>query len=165
MYREFFLKGSPSRYKPVLTRSAAIRKAAHYCAYQERAHQELRDKLYDLGLYRNEVEQVIAEMILSGFLNEERFAMAYVSGKFRINHWGRRKIRHGLRLKRVPDKLIEKALATIDPGDYRDTILRQAEKYSRQLTERHPQRRKWKVAHYLAERGFEPELVSELLEC
>lgn len=154
---------NPQQRKPILTRSAAIKSSAHYCTYQPRSQQELRNKLYELGLHRNEVEQVITEMILAGSLNEARFAMAYVSGKFRINRWGKRKIRDGLKRKRVSEKLIQKALQTIDPEDYRETLFKHAEKYSRQLKEKHPLRRKFKLIHFLMEKGFESELITEVL--
>jgi len=154
---------NPQQRKPILTRSAAIKSAAHYCTYQERSQQELRNKLYELGLYQNEVEQVITEMILAGSLNEERFAMAYVSGKFRIKRWGKRKIREGLKQKRVSEGLIQKALQTIDPENYRETLLKHAEKYSRQLKENHPLNRRFKLIHCLMEKGFESELITEVL--
>jgi len=103
-------------------------KAESYCAYQERAQQEVRDKLYDWGLHHDEVEEVITELITTNFLNEERFANAYVSGKFNIKRWGKIKIKQGLKLKRIPDKMIIKALNTIDYDEYLRVILATAEK-------------------------------------
>ncbi len=70
-------------------------KAADFCAYQERSQQEVRDKLYTYGLHEEEVEEVITELIIDGFISEERFAKAYAGGKFRIKGWGRRKIIQG----------------------------------------------------------------------
>ena len=93
-------------------------KAESYCAYQERSQQEIRNKLYDWGLHQQDVEQIISELISENFLNEERFAMAYTLGKFRIKAWGKLKIKQGLRLKGVPEKLIAKSLNAIVGEDY-----------------------------------------------
>lgn len=156
------MEKSPS--KPVPDKRTALAKAESYCAYQERAQQEVRDKLYDWGLHHDEVEEIITELILNNFLNEERFAHAYVSGKFNIKKWGKIKIRQGLKLKRVPDKMILKALNAIDFDDYLQTILAAAQKKSAVLAEKDPYKRKYKLMSYLAGRGFESNLVAEVLK-
>src|ERR1700712_929985 len=92
----------------------ALAKAEHYCAYQERSQQEVRDKLYEWGLYPDAVENVIVHLIEGNFLNEERFANAYTRGKFNQKGWGRIKIKQGLKFKKVSDVLIKKALLTIN---------------------------------------------------
>src|ERR1700760_1960258 len=86
-----------------------LSKAEHFCAYQERAQQEVRDKLYEWGLYPQAVENIISKLIESNYLNEERFAKEYTRGKFNQKSWGRIKIKQGLKLKQVPEKLIKKA--------------------------------------------------------
>lgn len=92
------------RHKKTFSRSQAKLKAEAFCAYQERAQQELRDKLYEWGLHADEVEEIISELIVDNFLNEERFAIAYVSGKFRMKGWGKIKIKQGLKYKNVSEK-------------------------------------------------------------
>src|ERR1700761_2983059 len=101
--------------------NAGLAKAEHYCAYQERSQQEVRDKLYEWGLWTDAVENIISQLITAGFLNEERFAKAYSLGKFRQKAWGKGKIKQGLKLKKVPDVLIKKALLVIDADDYLQT--------------------------------------------
>ena len=100
----------PEIKRKVFTREQALRKAESFCAYQERSQHEIRNKLYEWGLHQNDVETIISELIEANFLNEERFAIAYSLGKFRIKGWGKIKIKHGLKLKRVPEKLIHKSL-------------------------------------------------------
>jgi regulatory protein len=75
-----------------LAPSEVKKKIYHYCAYQERCHQEVRNKLYDLGSTTSEVEEMISHLITEGYLNEERFARAYAGGKFRLKNWGKMKI-------------------------------------------------------------------------
>lgn len=96
----------------------ALQKAEQYCAYQERAQQEVRNKLYDWGLWPDAIEQIIANLIEGNFLNEERFARQYAKGKFSQKGWGRIKIKQALKFKRIPEKLIQKALKEIDGDDY-----------------------------------------------
>ncbi len=72
----------------------AIQRIRHYCAYQERAQQEVRDKLYELGMTMDEVEEIMSDLIAENFLNEERFALQFAGGHFRIKGWGKVKIQH-----------------------------------------------------------------------
>src|SRR6185436_8831949 len=108
--------------KKIHTLSSAIINARRYCAYQERSQQEVRDKLYELGLHRNGVEQAIAILIAEGFLNEQRFANAFAGGKFWMMKWGRIKIRLALKAKKVSDNCIKVALKAIPEADYQKTL-------------------------------------------
>src|SRR6478735_1227030 len=99
-----------------------LQKAKHYCAYQERSHSEVRDKLYSFKLHRNEVEQLLTQLIEEDYLNEERFAMVYAGGKFRIKSWGKEKIKYALKQKQVSEYCIRKALAAISAIDYKKTF-------------------------------------------
>src|ERR1700735_2938654 len=138
---------------------AAYAKAEHYCAYQERSQQEVRDKLYGFGLHSNAVENIISRLIVDNFLNEERFAKAYVQGKFNQKGWGRIKIKQGLKLKRLPDGLIRKALQTIADDDYFATLQNLLAKKASTLTEKHPLKRRYKLQQYALGRGFESDLI------
>lgn len=151
--------------KPViLDKKAALAKAEHHCAYQERSQQEVRNKLYEWGLRTNEVEDVISELIQTNFLNEERFTQAYVSGKFNIKKWGKIKIRQGLKLKQVPEKMITRALNNISDDEYMQTLLECAEKKLRTLNEKDPYKRKFKLTNYLMGRGFENSVILFVLK-
>ena len=136
-------------------------KARKYCAYQERSQQEVRDKLYDWGLHRNEVEQCISQLISENYLNEQRFAIAYAGGKFRMKEWGRVKIKLALKQKKVSDYCIRKALDEISGKDYKATLSRLLSKKSKEVKEKNPLKKKYKVAQYAISRGFEPEMVWE----
>ncbi|SDM31794.1 regulatory protein RecX [Pedobacter antarcticus] len=150
--------------KPPLDKRSAMLKAESYCAYQERSQQEVRNKLYEWGLHQQDTESIITELILTNFLNEERFAASYVSGKFNIKRWGKIKIKQGLKLKKVPEKMIIKALAKIDYDDYLAAILTAAEKKAASITEKDAYKRKNKLITYLMGRGFEFNVISEVLK-
>ncbi|TCC96150.1 regulatory protein RecX [Pedobacter hiemivivus] len=147
-----------------LDKKTALAKAEHYCAYQERAQQEIRDKLYEWGLWSDDVEELISELIQTNFLNEERFTEAYVSGKFKIKRWGKIKIKQGLKLKRIPDKMISRALNTIDYDDYLNTILVTAQKKAPLIKENDAFKRKYKLISYLMSKGFEKDLIIDVLK-
>lgn len=148
----------------ILDKKTALVKAESWCAYQERSQHEVRNKLYEWNLKPDEVEELITELITTNFLNEERFAMAYVSGKANIKKWGKIKIKQGLKLKKVPEKLIQKALNSIDGDKYLANLLATAEKKSAVLNEKDPIKRKYKLITYLQSKGFENDLIFLVLK-
>ena len=146
-----------------MERMEAKLKAEVYCAYQERSQQEVRDKLYIWGLHQTDVEAVIAELIADNFLNEERFALAYASGRFRMKGWGRYKIKQGLVQKSVSPPLIKLALASLDAEEYRERLYAVLVAKARGEKETQPYKRKSKLFRYALSKGYERELVLELL--
>src|SRR3978361_2267429 len=101
-----------------LTKEEAFKKIKHYCAYQERCHSEVKDKLYGFGLKKGEVEELISDLIEENYLNEERFARLYTGGKFRVKQWGRKKIEYELKQKGVNKLNIKIALKEIGEEQY-----------------------------------------------
>ncbi len=139
-------------------------KAADYCAYQERSQQQVRDKLYDYGLHFDEVEEVISDLIVDGYLNEERFAKAYAGGKFRIKQWGRHKILQGLKQHRISEYCIKKGLAEIDGEDYYNTLSSLLLKKVNSIKASNDFDRRNKLARFAIGRGFENSLVWEVIK-
>lgn len=131
-----------------------------YCAYQERCHREVKEKLYALGVWKRDHDEIIATLIEENYLNEERFAIAYAGGKFRIKGWGRVKIKYELKQKRVSEYCIKKALKQIDESNYIDKLTKLAiEKYQSLKGEQYLIRKK-KTIDYLVGRGFELDLIN-----
>lgn len=154
---------APKKQK-IIDEQLALQKAGHYCAYQERSQQEVRDKLYEWGLWPEAVENIIVRLIDDGFLNEERFTKAYATGKFRQKSWGKVKIKQGLKLKGVPDVLIKKALNSINYDDYLETLHTIIEKKAALLKEGNEYKRRYKLQQYALSRGFESDLITEVLK-
>lgn len=151
-------------YKKTLTKEQALQKLKHYCAYQERCHQEVKDKLYELGVWSRDHDEIIASLIEENYLNEERFAIAFAGGKYRVKQWGRVKIRYELKQKQVSDYCIRKALKQIDEDQYLQLLQDLAKgKYDSLKKDQYIIRRK-KTADYLLRRGFETDLVNEALK-
>src|SRR6202011_1025201 len=137
-------------------------KLKHYCGYQERCHLEVKEKLYSLGIRKQDRDEILAKLIEENYLNEERFAMQFAGGKFRINHWGKRKITYVLKEKQVNEYLIRKALK-IDKDEYIKTLQQlAAKKYLSVKTEPFLVRKK-KTIDYLLQKGYEPELINQVI--
>lgn len=152
-------------YKKQLTKEQAFQKAKHYCGYQERSHYEVREKLYALGMHKQQVEELISQLIEENYLNEERFAIEFAGGKFRMKQWGRVKIKYELKQKKVSEYCIKKALKQIDEDDYQKSLNTLA-------------RKKWnsikgegvnhfvkmsKTTTYLMQKGFESDMIQEAI--
>ena len=143
----------------------ALQKIKHFCSYQERNHQEVKEKLYSFGLYKMDVEMLLSQMIEENYLNEERFAIAFVGGRFRIKKWGRVKIRYELKQKRISDYCIKKGLASITEDDYIKTLQKLfTEKKTSLKLEKNIFIKKQKIQSFLMQRGFEPQLISGLIQ-
>ena len=148
----------------LLSPEQALQKARHYCGYQERCHSEVREKLYAAGLRKPQVEAALATLIEENYLNEERFAIQYAGGHFRLKHWGKVRIRYQLKQKQVSDYCIGKALATIDDEAYLAALGRLAEKKWEELaTETNLLVRKSKWQEYLLRKGYESDRIATVL--
>jgi len=151
-------------HKKYLTKEEALQKLKHYCAYQERCHSEVKEKLYSLSVWKKDHDEIIAKLIEENYLNEERFAIAFAGGKFRVKQWGRVKIKYELKQKQVSDYSIKKALKQIDEEDYMKVLGKLAkEKYASLKSEQYLIRKK-KTMDYLLQKGFELELIKGAVE-
>jgi len=150
--------------RKITDEKVALTKAEHFCAYQERAQQEVRNKLYEWGLWTDAVENIISQLITTNYLNEERFAKAYAQGKFKQKAWGRIKIKQGLKLKKVPDVLIKKALQTIDADNYLQTLQKVLVKKALLVKEKTDYKRRYKLQQYAMSRGYEADIISDVLK-
>lgn len=149
--------------KQSLTKEQALQKARHFCAYQERCHLEVKEKLYSFGLWKNEVEETISLLIEEDYLNEERFAIQFAGGRFRMKQWGRVKIRYELKLRQVGEYCIKKALAAIDEGDYHKTLTKlAAQKWEILKGETNSFTRRRKLQDYLLQKGYESDQISQV---
>ena len=144
---------------------AALRKIKHYCAYRERSHTEVKEKLYSFGLYKSEVEQLMSQLVEENYLNEERYAIAFAGGHFRMKQWGKTKIKYELKQKNVGEYCIRKALASIEEEDYEKTFQKLAKEKLRLLkSEKNIFIKKKKLQNYLVGKGYEFEMIGGFLK-
>lgn len=136
-----------------------------YCAYQERCSSEIEKKLYDWGIDREDQGRLLSDLISNNFLNEERFALAFVSGKVNIKRWGRIKIRQHLKQKRISDYSTKKGLESISEEDYYKNATDLAEKKLNSLSrEKGGYAKKVKVYRFLSSKGYETDVIREIVD-
>lgn len=141
----------------------SLARIQRYCAYQERSHHEVKNKLYSFGLRTDDVDEILSRLITEGFLNEERFAKTFAGGKFRMMKWGRIKIQRELEAQGLTARCIARGLKEIDQADYRKTMTNLLKKKLAQIPEENPYAKKNKAARFVIGKGYEPELVWEAL--
>lgn len=135
------------------------------CAYQERCSFELIKKMNQWSIDREDQDRLLAELISSNFLSEERYAEAFTSGKVRIKRWGRIKIRTELKRKMISNYSIEKAFKEIDLDEYWNNLVHLTErKWEASSKEKDDYKRKAKVYRYLSSKGYETDLIKDAVE-
>ena len=149
--------------KKLLTKEQALQKLRQYCVYQERSHYEVKQKLWEVGSYASDHDEIISTLIEEDYLNEERFAKQYAGGKFRMKDWGRVKIYYGLKEKQVSEYNIKKAMKEIDEEDYIQKLQQLAEKKYESLKGEQYLVRKKKTMDYLMQKGYESNLVHQFV--
>jgi regulatory protein len=147
-----------------ISQTEAKKKALQYCAYQERCHQEVKSKLYDLGLNTTEVDELLVYLITEGFLNEERFAKTFAGGKFRLKKWGRIKITQALEAKGISKNCIRIGLKEIEQDDYEETLKSLLLSKNETLNEENVFVLRDKLSKFAIQKGYEPELVWKTLK-
>lgn len=141
-----------------------LRKAESYCAYQERCHTEVIQKLKTFSSSETVIDNAVVHLIEHNFLNEERFACSYARGKHRIKHWGRIRIVRELKARSISKYNIDKALKEIDPEEYTTNFHNLSERIWESITEPNSQKKKKKFCDYLLRKGFETSLIYEKLQ-
>lgn len=148
-----------------LTKEQALQKLRQYCAYSERCHADVVSKLYDLNVWKKDHDEIIATLIEENYLNEERFAIAFVGGHFRQKQWGRNKILQHLKLKKISAYCIKKAMREIEDEEYNKVFKKLFQKKWDSLKgERNRFVKMKKTSDYLIQKGFEAEFINELFK-
>jgi regulatory protein len=142
-----------------MTIKEALQKLEHFCAYQERCHDEVVTKLYALKMSPEEIDIIIVKLIEDNFLNETRFACSFARGKHRIKNWGKIRIINELKIRHISTANINLALKEIPPDEYVTTFDKLSQKCWENLTERNILKKRKKFCDYLLRRGYESNLV------
>lgn len=136
-------------------------KIIRYCQYQERCQYEVTQKLYSFSLGKEDIDSLLYDVLALGLVDEERYAINFARGKFRLKSWGRQKIINELKLKKISDYCIKKALKLIEEEDYKQTIHALAQKKWKLLSkEKNIMLRKNKLYRYLIQKGYESDIIS-----
>ncbi len=141
-----------------------LKKMYRYCAYQERSQYDVLTRLKEMPVSQNMIERVIIHLREEDFINDERFAKAFVRGKFNHKNWGRNKIRFELKKRHIPDLLIEIGLHEIDEEEYRQTLCRILHKKDKLINEKDIRKRREKLFNFARSKGYESSIIRQLLQ-
>lgn len=130
-----------------------------YCTYQDRCHIEVERKLTDMRMIPQAKEQIIMSLIEDDYLNEERFASAFVKGKFRIKKWGKIRLKLELKKRNISTYLIKIALKQISDEDYIATFEEIVNKKAKLIKANSILSKKKKLADYLFYKGWESSII------
>lgn len=142
----------------------AREKIRGFCLYRERSQKEVRDKLLTYGLLPEIADTLLSELIQERFVDEERFARAFVRGKYKIKRWGRNRIKQALYPHQLSDYVLKKAFTEIDPEQYYANLEHICEKRWPLTKGANFYQRKQKLFAYLMRQGYEGDLIKEVLE-
>jgi regulatory protein len=141
-----------------------IQKIRHYCTYQERYIREVQDKLKSWAVQKQQIPVIINQLQKEGFLNEERFAKAFAGGKFRLNKWGRQKIEFELKLRGLPELLIEEGLFEIDEEEYREVLKELISRKYQEIKHEKTVNIREKIINFAYMKGYEMSLILALIK-
>lgn len=144
-----------------ITVAQATAKLEYYCAYQERCHKEVTQKLKTLGMVPPAIDHIIGHLLQENYLNETRFAQTFARSKFNQKQWGKNRITQELKARDISTYNIKIALKEINPQAYLQTLENLAEKKAASFQEGSPQKNRKKLTNYLLYRGWESHLVYE----
>lgn len=136
---------------------------ARFCAYQERCKQDVLKKMSEIGLLPNERDDLLQHLIDEKFFDEQRYANAYVRGKFKINQWGKNKIKAGLYQKGVAQSLIQNALDQIDELEYFELAQKLAQKQLPKIKAQNKEQLHQKLFFHLSQKGFESDVIRKAI--
>lgn len=129
------------------------------CSRAEHCSPEIRKKLKELGAGNDLQDKIISTLEKEGFLDDVRFIGSYVADKFRLNKWGKIKIRYYLKMKGLPDKQIEAGLSEINVDAYIKTLIGILKEKEKSIRKKPPYEKMGQLIRFAQSRGFEPELI------
>ena len=142
--------------------SSLKKKIEYFCAYQERCHYDVKNKLNKLGIFGDQLDEYICYLIDENYLSETRYSEAFVRGKYKNNNWGRIKIKMELNSKNISEWNINNALKQITEEDYEKKLFEICEKQM-QNVDGNQYKFKNKIIRRLTQKGWEMDLIIKCL--
>ena len=137
----------------------AYAKMARLCSRSEQCSADIRKKIIAFELVSDVVDEIIEKLKKEKYLNDERYVKAYITDKFRINKWGKIKMRHYLRMKGLPEKMIQNELDEIDEETYKALLVKTMKTKAKTVKKKNKYEKMGQVIRFAQNRGFEPELI------
>lgn len=151
--------------KQPITPDKALLKLADLCSTGEHCTWELREKLRKWGIFSADAEKIMDELIDRKFVDDHRYARAFIHDRITFRQQGKRLIQRDLILKRIPKDIIAEAFADIDPDQYRQNLADIMAKKLRQVGgDINDYDTRNKVMRFAAGRGYEPSLIFDIID-
>jgi regulatory protein len=157
IYQRYSMKDNTLSTNEVYTKMATL------CSRSEQCTPDIRTKVKDLGVSSDEADEIIENLKKERFIDDERYVRAYISDKFRLNKWGKVKIRHYLKMKGLPDGLIQQGLDEINENKYRELLLKTMKEKAKAVKKKEKFEKMGQIIRYAMNRGFEPEIIHRYL--
>ncbi|MEE4284657.1 MAG: regulatory protein RecX [Mariniphaga sp.] len=136
---------------------------AALCSRSEQCSTDIHKKITAAGLSNEEADEIIEKLKAEKFIDDERYIRSYVSDKFKFNKWGKVKIRHYLKMKGLPDTLIQNGLDEIDSEKYREVLIKTLKERARKVKKKNKFEKMGQLIRFAQNRGFEPEIIHRYL--
>lgn len=149
--------------KKDMTEQEAYLQLAALCAQAEHCQQEMRDKMRRWELDEMVQNRIIARLVKERYIDDERYARAFVKDKIRYNKWGRRKVQQALWQKRIDSEIQQRVLDEIDEKEYLDVLrplLKQKRKSIRAASDYELNQ---KLVRFALGRGFGFDIIRQCL--
>lgn len=162
--RVFFHLVIISFYHFLVTYEQALNRAASLCSQGEKCSSDIFDKATSWGLAEEDAARLVARLIEERFIDDERFAHAFVNDKFVYQHWGRVKIRYALRQKGIEDSVISQMLEeVVDEELYLEACVDALRPKARGMEQPLSPNDRARLFRFAAQRGFEPDIISKAI--
>lgn len=150
--------------KKEMTEQEAYLQLATLCAQAEHCEQEMRDKMKRWEIDETAQNRIIDRLLKERYIDNERYARAFVKDKIRYNKWGRRKVQQALWMKRIDNDIQQRVLDEIDDKEYLD-VLRPLLKQKRKSTKAaNDYELNQKLVRFALGRGFTFDIICQCLE-
>ena len=147
-----------------MTEQEAYLQLATLCAQAEHCEQEMRDKMKRWEIDETAQNRIIDRLVKERYIDNERYARAFVKDKIRYNKWGRRKVQQALWMKRIDNDIQQRVLDEIDDKEYLD-VLRPLLKQKRKSTKAaNDYELNQKLVRFALGRGFTFDIIRQCLE-
>jgi regulatory protein len=150
--------------KKEMTEQEAFLQLAALCAQAEHCEQEMRDKLKRWGFDESVQNRIIERLVRERYIDNERYARAFVKDKIRYNKWGRRKVQQALWLKRIDKDIQQRVLDEIDENEYLSVLRPLLRQKQKTVKAQNDYELNQKLVRFAIGRGFTFDIIRQCLD-
>ena len=150
--------------KKEMTEQEAYLQLAALCAQAEHCQQEMHDKMRRWELDETAQNRIIARLVKERYIDDERYARAFVKDKIRYNKWGRRKVQQALWQKRIDSDIQQRVLDEIDEKEYLDVLRPLLKQKRKSIRATNDYELRQKLVRFALSRGFGFDIIRQCLD-